>query len=128
MKKKNNLSAKTFVALGTSAVALAASSYYFFGPAGKIHRKKAVGWMIKIKGEIIEQIENAKEISEPIYHNIVDSVLATYVKNGKIEAPELAMFAKTLKGQWKSIVKTLPKPKGVKKTDKQKVGKRKTAA
>ncbi len=115
MKKNNNLSAKTIVALGTSAVALAASSYYFFGPGGKIHRKKAVGWMVKIKGEIIEQIENAKEISEPIYHNIVDSVLATYVKSGKIAAPELAMLAKTLKGQWKSIVKTLPKPKGVKK-------------
>lgn len=114
MKKNNNLSAKTIVALGTSAVALAASSYYFFGPAGKIHRKKAVGWMIKMKGEIIEQIQNAKEISEPIYHNIVDSVLATYVAGGKIAAPELELFAKSLKGQWKNIVKTLPKPKKAK--------------
>ncbi len=115
MKKNNSISAKTIVALSTGAVALAASSYYLFGPAGKIHRKKALGWMIKIKGEIIDQIENAKEISEPIYHNIVDSVLATYVAGGKIAAPELELFAKTLKGQWKNIVKTLPKAKTAKK-------------
>lgn len=115
MRKKNNTQIKTIAALSAGAVALAASSYYFFGPAGKIHRKKAVGWMIKMKGEVIEQIENAKEISEPIYHSIVDSVLATYVAGGKIAGPELDLFAKSLKGQWKNIVKTLPKAKTAKK-------------
>jgi hypothetical protein len=111
MKKKNNTQTKTIVALSAGAVAIATSAYYFFGPSGKIHQKKAVGWMIKMKGEVIEQIENAKEMSEPIYHSIVDSVLATYVAGGKIAKPELDLFAKSLKGQWKSIVKTLPKKK-----------------
>jgi len=114
MKKKNTTHTKTVVALSAGAVALAASSYYLFGPAGKIHRKKAMGWMIKMKGEIIDQIENAKEISEPVYNSIVDSVLATYVAGGKIAGPELNTFAKTLKSQWKNIVKSLPKKKAKK--------------
>ncbi len=108
------------VALGTGAVALAASTYYFFGPAGNIHRKKAVGWMVKMKGEIIEQIQNAEEITEQIYHGIVDSVLASYVSSGKISSVELQAFAKTLKGQWKNILKTLPQ-KGKKKASKKTV-------
>lgn len=126
MKKNNKVSAKTMVALGTGAVALAASTYYFFGPSGNIHRKKAVGWMIKMKGEIIEQIQNAEEITEQVYHTIVDSVLASYVSNGKVATPELEAFANVLKGQWKNILKTLPKAKvkkGAKKMVK-KVGKK----
>lgn len=103
------------VALGAGAVALAASTYYFFGPEGKIHRKKAAGWMIKMKGEIIEKLADAEEVSESAYHNIVDSVLATYTATGKIAAPELKTFADGLKKQWKSILKALPKSKSAKR-------------
>ncbi|MBP9701628.1 MAG: hypothetical protein KBD47_01440 [Candidatus Pacebacteria bacterium] len=114
MKKKNN-TAKTIVALSAGAVAIAASSYYFFGPAGKVHQKKALGWMIKMKGEIIEKIQDGGEITEKAYHAIVDSVLASYVASGKVATPELQAFAKTIKGHWKSILKSLPKKKIAKK-------------
>lgn len=104
---KKSSGAATMMALGAAAVALAASSYYLFGPEGKIHRKKAAGWMLKMKGEIIEKLEEAGEVSEAAYHTIIDAVLATYVASGKIAAPELTAFATGLKGQWKNIVKTL---------------------
>lgn len=104
--KKSNISASTIVALGAGAVALAASTYYFFGPEGKIHRKKAAGWMIKMKGEIIEKLEDAGDVTEKVYHDIVDSVLASYMTTGKITAPELHSFADDLKKQWKQILKT----------------------
>lgn len=107
-KKTSSNSTSTLLALGAGAVALAASTYYFFGPEGKIHRKKAAGWMIKMKGEIIEKIEQAGEMSEAAYHSIVDSVLAGYVATGKVATPELQMYANQLKGQWKNILKTLP--------------------
>ncbi len=108
MKKENKIGTGTLVALGAGAVAIAASSYYFFGPGGKIHRKKAGGWMIKMKGEIIEKIEEAGEMTEETYHKIVDTVLASYIALGKIPTPELLAFANVLKSQWKFIVKTLP--------------------
>ena len=119
--KKNNFSASKIIALGAGAAALAASTYYFFGPEGKIHRKKAVGWMIKMKGEIVERMEEAGEITETAYHSIVDSVLASYILAGKIAPTELETFAKNLKGQWKNIIKTLP---SVSKKAVKKVGKK----
>ena len=106
--KKNTFSTQNLAALGAGAIALAISTYYFFGPFGKIHRKKAAGWMIKMKGEIIEKVEETGEITEEIYRNIVDSVLATYVAAGKIARPELTTFADNLKSQWKHMVKTFP--------------------
>lgn len=112
--KKNNSSKTTLAVLGAGAVALAASSYYFFGPEGKIHRKKALGWMIKMKGEIVEKLSEAGDVSEETYHKIVDSVLSTYTKAGKVSAPELQLFADGLKSQWKKIVKSLPKVKAPK--------------
>lgn len=114
---KTNSASKVggLVALGAGAVALAASTYYFFGPEGKIHRKKAAGWMVKMKGEIIEKLSDAEEVSEGVYHKIVDSVLATYAATGKIATPELQDFASGLKRQWKSIVKILPKSKTTKR-------------
>lgn len=119
--KKNGLSAKTIVALGAGAVALAASTYYFFGPAGKIHRKKALGWMIKIKGEVVEKLEDAGEVTEQVYHGIVDAVIGTYAGTGKIAKHELQAFATLLKSQWKSIMKAA---KGTKKPAKKAVAKK----
>lgn len=105
--KKNSMSASSIVAIGAGAAALAASTYYFFGPLGKIHRQKAAGWMIKMKGEIVEKLEEAGDITEDVYKGIVDTVLASYIVSSKIAAPELQAFAEVLKGQWKNIVKTL---------------------
>ena len=106
--KPHKISKGTAVALGASAIALAASTYYFFGPLGKIHRTRASGWMIRMKGEIIEKIEEAGEMTEEGYNKIVDSVLSAYVTAGKIAKPELLTFANNLKKQWKHILKTLP--------------------
>lgn len=112
MKHKKTIATSTIVALGAGAVALAASTYYFFGPEGKIHRKKAVGWMVKMKGEIIEKLEQSEEVSEQVYHGIVDSVLASYIRAGKVAPEELRVFADTLKAQWKHIAKIVKGKKG----------------
>lgn len=102
-KNKTSISTEKMVALGAGAVALAATSYYLFGPEGKQHRKQAKGWMIKAKGEIIEKLEEAKEISEPIYQGIVDSVVANYTNKSTVATEELKEFGDRLKGQWKQI-------------------------
>lgn len=107
MKKENKkINTGTVAAIGAGVAALAAASYYLFGPEGKIHRKHAKGWMIKMKGEIIEKIEDAKEITEPIYHNIIDSVIAGYLASGKIGKEELEDAKMRLKKQWKHIAKS----------------------
>ncbi len=103
IKSHEIMSTKTMAAIGAGAAALAAASYYFFGPKGEEHRDNLKGWMIKMKGEIIERIEDVKELTEPIYREIVDSVVATYAATSKISKEELETFAERLKGQWKDI-------------------------
>ncbi len=106
--KSNNkkVSAKTVIAIGAGIAALAAASYYFFGPNGKKNREQMKGWMIKMKGEIIERLEASKEVTEQLYHQIVDSVGSAYAKSGKIGKAEITAFADALKRQWKDIARS----------------------
>ncbi|MDQ5893276.1 MAG: hypothetical protein QG640_288 [Patescibacteria group bacterium] len=118
MKKKTQSNAKVIAAAGAGVLALAAASYYLFGPEAKKHQKKVKGWMIKAKGEIIEKLEDAKEMTEPVYHSIVDSVTTAYLKNGKIAKEDIEAFTKNLKGQWKSIAKSASPKKAKTKSKK----------
>ena len=118
------MSAGSVAAVGAGVVALAAASYYFFGPEGKKNRNSLKGWMIKMKGEIIEKMEDAGDLTEEVYNKIVDTVAAKYVKAGKISEIELRMFSDMLKTQWKGITKTHAKSTGVKASAKKAVAKK----
>ena len=113
-KKNESSSTGTVVAVGAGVVALAAASYFFFGPEGKKNRNSLKGWMVKMKGEIIEKMEDAKDMSEAAYEKIVDTVAAKYAKAGKISEAEIRLFAGILKQQWKGIVKSHNKTAAVK--------------
>jgi hypothetical protein len=113
-KKDEGTSTGTVVAVGAGVVALAAASYFFFGPEGKKNRNNLKGWMVKMKGEVIEKMEDAKEMTEAAYERIVDSVAAKYAKAGKISEAEIRLFAGLLKQQWKGIVKSHNKIAAVK--------------
>jgi hypothetical protein len=103
MKKSKNNSGAKILAVGAGAVALAAAGYYLFGPNAQKNRKNIKGWMIKMKGEIVEKLEMAKEISEPIYQQIVDAAAAKYLTAGSIAKEDVQRLAGELKKQWKSI-------------------------
>ncbi|MBP6904819.1 MAG: hypothetical protein KBB91_02060 [Candidatus Pacebacteria bacterium] len=117
MKKqtKGSMSAGKVAAIGAGVAALAAASYYFFGPEGQKHRKTAKGWMLKMKAEIVEKMENAKEMTQSTYDTIVDTVAKKYQKN-----PEIGMMVDMLKKQWRGISKSTT---GAKKTVKKAVKK-----
>ncbi len=116
MQKKTNNVGKA-IAIGAGVAALTAAGYFFFGPNGKKHQKKLKGWMIKMKGEVVEKMEAAKEITEPVFHSIVDSVAKSYATGGKATKAEVEALAKELKKHWKSISGPTKKvvKKGVKK-------------
>jgi len=117
-KKNEGSSTGTAVAVGAGVIALAAASYFFFGPEGKKNRDNLKGWMVKMKGEVIEKMEDAKDMTEAAYEKIVDSVAAKYAKAGKVSEAEIRMFAALLKQQWAGIVKSHHKAAAVKKAAK----------
>jgi hypothetical protein len=106
MQKKINKSNVVKVAvIGASLAGLAATAYFLFGPKGKKHRQHAKAWAIKMKGEVVEKLEAAREITEPIYQEIIDAVAREYKKGKKASQPEIDALAADLKKHWKSMSK-----------------------
>ncbi|PIR73320.1 MAG: hypothetical protein COU40_03245 [Candidatus Moranbacteria bacterium CG10_big_fil_rev_8_21_14_0_10_35_21] len=104
-KKVNKSNAIKLAVVGASLAGLAATAYFLFGPKGKKHRQHAKSWAIKMKGEVVEKLETAQEITEPIYHAIIDTVAKEYMKGKKAGQSEIAALATDLKKHWKSISK-----------------------
>ncbi len=88
--------------IGASAAGLAAA-YYFLGPKGKVHQKHARAWAIKMKGEVVEKLEDVKEVTPVVYHEIIDSVTKEYKKGKKASQAEIDALAADLKKHWKTI-------------------------
>ena len=89
--------------LGASLAGIAATTYFFFGPKGKKNQKHAKAWAIKMKGDVIEKLEMARDVSEPAYNEIIDSVATEYEKSKKASREEINALARDLKKHWKTI-------------------------
>lgn len=103
MQKKTKAKVVKYAVIGASLAGLAATAYFFFGPKGKKHRQHAKAWAIKMKGEVVERLENAREITQPIYQEIIDTVAKEYKKGKKASQPEIEALAQDLKKHWKSM-------------------------
>ncbi len=115
--EKKGLEAKTIIGIGAGVAALSAAAYILFGPNGKKNQKAMKGWSVKMKGEIIEKFENVKELTEPVYNQIVDSIQAKYAKLKNVDQEELAKVVGEIKKHWKTLKKEAT---GKKQTTKKK--------
>ena len=131
MKKQTTKKAGSKTAQATAISAgiagLAATAYFFLGPDGKKNQKAVKSWAIKMKGDVVEKLENAREVGEPVYHQIIDTVAAKYEK-GKTTAPaEVQALAKDLKKHWKTISAAIVVKKPKAKTTAKKATKKTVA-
>ncbi|MFA5009431.1 MAG: hypothetical protein WC534_02515 [Candidatus Paceibacterota bacterium] len=104
IKKKENIG--TAVAVGVGIAVASAAAYLLFGDKGKKNRKALRGWAIKMRGEIIEKLEKIKEVTEPVYNQVVDTVSARYAKAKDIDKKELEELVADIRKHWKAIIKT----------------------
>jgi len=104
-KQTKGVSAKQVIGVGVGVAALSAAAYLLFGPNGKKNRKAIKGWAVKMKGEIIEKFEEAKELTEPVYNEIIDKVQQKYSKIQNIDKEELQATIAEIKKNWKAIQK-----------------------
>ncbi len=105
------------VAAGIAGLAAAAiaGGYFFYGKDGAKHRKNIKAWSIKAKGEVLEKLEKAKDVSEDVFHQAVDAASAKYSKVKGVTPEEIDAFAKNLKKHWKDIKKEFAPKKPVAK-------------
>lgn len=104
-KQVNKAQVVKLAVIGASLAGLAATAYFFFGPKGKKHRQHAKAWVIKMKGEVVERLEAAREITEPVYQEIINTVAKEYKKGKKASQPEVDALAADLKKHWKTMSK-----------------------
>ena len=107
MKKKTiekSSNTAKYTAIGVGLVGVAAA-YFFLGPKGKAHQKQTKAWAIKMKADIIEKLEEARDMSESTYHNIIDTIAKEYEKKTKVGREEIQSLAIDLKKHWKTISK-----------------------
>jgi len=95
--------------IGMAAVA-ALGTYLLYGKKGKENRGAIGGWMLKMKGEVLEKAEEIKDLNEEEYYKIVDETSARYAKLKKVSAEELTHLTEELKAAWAHISKELAKP------------------
>lgn len=115
-KISKNQAAAIGVGLTAAAVA-AAGAYFLYGSKNAAKNRKAVkSWTLKAKAEVLEKIEQAKEMSQEEYEQLVDTVTTTYAGMKDASKADLSTFKKEMKEHWMSIAKTAaPKKKAVKK-------------
>ena len=107
MKKvnKNNLAMELGIAAMAATVA---GAYYLYGSTkGPARRKTLRSWTVKMKGEVMEEIENMKVLSEDLYNSAINKISNKYSQLKNIDQKELQTVAKQLKGHWKDIKKTI---------------------
>ncbi len=121
------------IGLALVGLAAVAGGVFLYGTdAGKKKRKEIKGWTLKVKGEVIEKLENLKDVNEESYHKVVDAVTSKYKSIKSVAPEELEEVVSDLKKSWKHIVKiakaqTAPKKKAVAKVATKKVVKAKLA-
>jgi hypothetical protein len=124
MAKKNaGMSTGQEVAIGAGIAALAGAAYLLFGPEGKKHRKDLKSWMLKMKAEALQKMEDAKELTGPVYEKIVSELEAKYKAMKNVDVADVEREIASLKKNWRAMTKQA-KGKG-KKVVKKAVAKKK---
>ena len=97
--------------LASTAIVAALGKYLLTGPRAAKTKKVLRGWMLKAKGELLEQLEKAGDVGEGVYDKAVDQITAKYSKMSGIAKSEVDDMAAELKKQWKVVAKGLNKAK-----------------
>lgn len=97
--------------LAAAAVAAALGSYLLTGKRATKTKRVLRSWMLKAKGELLEQLEKAGDVGEDMYYKAIDQVAAKYSKMAGVAQSEVNDMASELKKQWKLVNKGLGKVK-----------------
>lgn len=112
------------IGAGLAAVAAAAAgTYYLYGPKkGAQHRKAIKSWTLKMKADVMDEIEQLKDLNEDLYKSAVAKVAEKYKTIKDIDSTEVFALAQRMQGHWKDIKKDINAGvKSIKKSPKKKM-------
>ena len=107
--KKNGMSDAQKLGIGvglTTAAVAAAGAYFLYGADdAKKTRKKVKSGILRAKAEVLETLENAQEITEAEFRDLVDGVVKTYSKVQSLSKNDLREFKTDMLENWEDLVK-----------------------
>ena len=110
MSKKDDVSNAQKLGIGvglTTAAVAAAGAYFLYGSKNAPkNRKKIKSAVLKAKAEVLEVMENAKEITEDEFNEVVDTVMKSYSKAKSLSKKDVAEFRKEMQENWNGLVKS----------------------
>ena len=120
---KTTTGEKVAIGAGITGLLVAATlgaNFLFNTKKGKQSLKHIKSWAFKMKGEVLEKLEKAKDMSEATYMQVVDELGEKYKKVKGMTVEEVTEAVQELKGQWKKVhaevKKTLKTPNAKSKT------------
>lgn len=103
--KANSNAVGIGIGLSTAAVA-AASAYFLYGSKSAAKNRKTVkSWALKAKAEVLEKLEDAQEMTQGEYDQLIKSVSGAYAGAKNASKKDIMEFSKEMKDHWKSIEK-----------------------
>ena len=105
----------------TAAAVAAAGAYFLYGSEKAAKNRKVVkSWALKAKAEVLEKLEDAKEMTSEEYEELIAAVAGTYAGVKGATKKDLKDFAAEMQDHWKALEKSVSKNKKVaKKTTKK---------
>lgn len=91
------------IVLWAKVIAAWAGLYALF--RAKENIPKAKEWAMNMEQEIVEKIDKAKDMTEPVLAKIIDEVKEKYEKMKDIDKDELKKTVATLSDHWSSVIK-----------------------
>lgn len=108
--KNDGISAAQKVTLGvglTAAAVAAASTYFLYGSKNAPKNRKAVkSWILKAKGEVLEALEKAEDMTKAEYEALIEMIAGAYGAVQGASKNEIAEFKKEMKSHWDKIQKS----------------------
>lgn len=95
--------------IGMAALA-AAGTYFLYGKNGSSSREKIEGWALQLKGEVLEAMEQVKDINQKAYDGLIDEAAKRFAKTKNVGASDLDRVVLDLKNAWAHISKELSEP------------------
>ncbi len=93
------------IGLGTAAVAAAGAFFLYGSKSAAKNRKQVKSWALKAKAEVLEKLEDASEMTQTEYDQLIKSVSGAYTGAKNASKKDILEFSKEMKDHWKSIEK-----------------------
>jgi hypothetical protein len=107
MKNKNKIAIGASIAAATAGIA---GAYYFYGSdKGPKRRKKLKSWMVSMEAEVVNKLNEVKEINREAYDAVVLAVAKKYKQLKDVDPQEVIDFASRMRSHWKDIKKDIEK-------------------